>query len=697
MTGLLPMGNTAIIRKRKSEARWVVVVVMLAFSVVAQAMERGPRTARRPSADGGTFHNPGVYQKVAGGKRYEWIPSRDVGFDALPDGRIRMLAPETRKSFDGQNDCRRFVFDHLHKRLEPGEEKALFGEGLRLADGNYGFAILWVKADSYQEVYDRPWDLTCNPETYPANSAGVDYVYISMVPEREIRVMDRTGVREVAVPWDLQRVSWLPHYQILPHDLDLPPDKGFGITRLLWDVPLAQIYKKATHINYVYSELDKVPASRKWRAKQAYDHGGKIATVECLVADHPMDRDFITTAEMDENFGNHGHEDHGDRAQRVLKGIYQRMQKELGVASPSQTRIYDDYFGALEGYDNSLSFLFDFDAERLVSGLSSQEMARKRGGPDNTLVDCFYFTKGAFDYRNWQQGGYLDSYAHTPEGIRIYNEIYNYERKNMAAPDRRILKFSWSNAEGVNSNMYRSGVMLRQHFGNGDILRQDVVSWPYQMMLNESFWALLLGHDFVLWHSNVRLLQDPLTFRDSWAAGAGKTQWQPKGGVMVDHDPSSRKQPKTKKAEEGQFPNNPHNGETGAFAGAWLVGRITAVSDRTTRTLEYAPFTYRLNGGEPRAGYRVGNRESDVPGKGSLGDARLSRPGTVNRGQANIVHSFVARKPICVYAEGKDGSAAIYHNVYCGLADVNDVTVRTPKGEKTFRAVGNRLHVFYLD
>ena len=222
---------------------------------------------------------------------------------------------------------------------------------------------------------------------------------------------------------------------------------------------------------------------------------------------------------------------------------------------------------------------------RLEKGLSSEEMAAKRISNDGQFSDCYYFSKGAYKYRNWMEGGYLDSFAHLPEGIRIYNEIYNYERKYMAAPDRRVLKFSWSNAEGVNSNMYRSGTKSRLHFENGDIIRQDVVSWPFQMMLNESFWAILLGNDFVLWHSNVPLVQDPLTFRDSGASGAGKTQWQPTGGEIVDFNPQDPAQPQRVHSDKGQFPNNPHVGESGAFAGAWLVGQITAVSDRTSKTL----------------------------------------------------------------------------------------------------------------
>ena len=393
---------------------------------------------------------------------------------------------------------------------------------------------------------------------------------------------------------------------------------------------------------------------------------------------------------MDENFGKHGVVNHGERAQQVLAGIYKRMQQEGGVTSPNQVRLYDDYFSALEGYDNSASFLFGFNVSLLEEGLSSEAHARKRIF-DGRLVDCFYFSKGAYEYRNWIQGGYLDSFAHSPEGIRIYNEIYNYERKSMAAPDRRVLKFSWSNAEGVNSNMYRSGTKSRLHFENGDIIRQDVVSWPYHMMLNESFWAILLGHDFVLWHSNLPLLQDPLRLPRLGAAVPAPPEWQTHWRQDRRFRLEDSMQPPRFYSDKGQFPNNPHVGESGGLL-HWLVAQITRERSRR-KTLEYAPFQYSINGGSAESGYF----DSNVPQKGSLGNAKVSRFGVANYGQANILKSYVAKRPICLYAEGKDGAAVIFHNVYSGLTDINQVTLRTPQGEKSFQVIGNTLHVVYLD
>jgi hypothetical protein len=213
------------------------------------------------------------------------------------------------------------------------------------------------------------------------------------------------------------------------------------------------------------------------------------------------------------------------------------------------------------------------------------------------------------------------------------------------------------------------------------------------MMLNEAFWAILLGHDYVLWHSSVPLVTTIENFTDSWAAGAGPTLWQPTGGQITNYDPNNSAHPQRSSSPVGQFPANPHMGESGAFAGAWLVSQLTTASDRISQTLEYCSFSYRINGGAVQTGYY----NSNDPIQGSLGNAKLSRYGASNYGQHNIVKSYEARKPICIYGSGANGSAIIYQNVYCGLTEVNEVTVnvRVPMG--VFTVTGNSLHVFYLN
>ena len=114
-------------------------------------------TARgAPALDGSAaFTNPGVYHESIDGLLYEWIPTQDVNFQIRPGGEVRIVAPLTKRSFDGRTECRRFLYDHLHRRVDSDEEQALFGDGLRLPPGNYGFAIQWVNAKTYDEVRGR--------------------------------------------------------------------------------------------------------------------------------------------------------------------------------------------------------------------------------------------------------------------------------------------------------------------------------------------------------------------------------------------------------------------------------------------------------------------------------------------------------------------------------------------------------------
>jgi hypothetical protein len=640
--------------------------------------------------------NPGVYSAHEAGMLFEWIPTLEVTFEVTADGRVKLKLPATKKSLDGNNDLQPFVFDATHTRLSEAERTALLGDGLKLPPGNHGFAVLWAKADNYDALTNDPWTLFGNPATFAANSGQVDYVNISLVPEttrlESVVFGASTQGHEIGLPKDLQRVAWLPHYQVLPYELTLPPRKGFGVTRILKDVPFDELYKRVTHIQYAYSELDLVAPSKKWRTLRAYQNDGGPASVQWVVDNAVIDKDFITAAELDENFGNRGEASHTQMAQDCLKGIYGRLKSEGGANSPAETRLYDDYFGALAGYDNAVSFRYAFDGDKFRTGLSSEDQARRRAEGDLSA----YFSNGAYAYRNWNEGGYLDSFVRVAEGTRLYNVIYDQEKKHMAAPDRRVLTFGWTNAEGVNAENYRSGSKFRLHFPEGDIIRQDVVAWAFHTMVNESFWALLLGEDYVLWHSSVPLLQDIHTFRDSWSAGAdgaNGTKWQPNGGEVVTYDPSNPTQPGRVEDPQGQFPNNPHLGESGAFAGAYLYGQIAAVEDRVSESVSYCSFTYQGSDGLSQNGYPNG----PTPKAGSLGNAELSRFGVANYGQDNIVASFEQKKPICVLTRGKQGSAVIFHRPFAGLAETTTVTLTTPSGEaKTFSVAGNTLHVLAL-
>jgi len=59
-----------------------------------------------PAAAAPAFVNPGVYHRSVGGLLFEWIPTEQVSLDVRPDGKVRILALATKRSFDGRTDCR---------------------------------------------------------------------------------------------------------------------------------------------------------------------------------------------------------------------------------------------------------------------------------------------------------------------------------------------------------------------------------------------------------------------------------------------------------------------------------------------------------------------------------------------------------------------------------------------------------------
>jgi len=111
------------------------LIALILLQIDANAADLAPDAPPR------VFTNPGVYHATVNRFLYEWIPTEQVNFDIKPDGSVRIVAPKTKRSFDGQTDCLPFLYDHLHRRLEPAEGQALLGEGLHLSPGSYGFMI----------------------------------------------------------------------------------------------------------------------------------------------------------------------------------------------------------------------------------------------------------------------------------------------------------------------------------------------------------------------------------------------------------------------------------------------------------------------------------------------------------------------------------------------------------------------------
>lgn len=623
------------------------------------------------------FQNPGVYSRQVGGVLYEWIPSENVTVE-INNGRVRIVAPESKRSWNGKNDCRRYLLGDIYDNLLPESEvEALFSEGLALKPGNYAFRIIYVNASNLEDVKANLWNLMgIGSGNADDNSAMMETLYLSITASQA----SGAGIQ---IPSDLLRVSWLPHYQLLPYDLNLPPHKGFGTTRYIVNVPKDQLFKKATHFQYVYSWLDNVPASRKWKNIQAYNQAGQLAQPDWVIAHSIVDKDFITVAELAENYGNLENDCPRcySKAEEVFKGLYQRYQKELGVKSPAETRLYDDYFGALYGY--SMEMTFHAPIQHLKRALSTVDFARNRYH-NGTWELSGYFSNGAYDYRNYRLGGYLGNLFNTLTEGGIYQNLFNLEKVNLALPDRRLLKNGWAAGEGLGLDRVTSaGTYQRLKLKDGDILRLTVNDWPVHTMMVESFFHLLLGNDYILWNSNIPMSTNPEHLEVSWYGGyeAWKTRWQPNGKQIETYDEGNPTHPKKRKGPEGAiFPEMSLQGETGAFIGAWLYSQISGVSDRVSRSLRYCNFT--VNGKTYR------------PAKGSKGDGSLSSRIAQNPGQDWIVTSYVEKYPICICTEGKDGKALIYQNPHAGLTGKQVLQVENGfKGE----VIGNRLHIFYVD
>ncbi len=623
------------------------------------------------------FQNPGVYSRQDNGFLYEWIPSEQVSVE-IRGGRVRIVAPETKPSWNGKGNCRRFLFGDLYdNRLPEDEERALFSDGLVLPPGNYGFRIVYAAANDYQQLTSNLWNVFgMGSGTADDNSAMMETLYLSVTTAG-------SGQPGIKVPADLLRASWLPHYQLLPYDLKLPEGKGFGITRYITGIPKEELFRKATHVQYVYSWLDGMPAGRRWKNLRAYNNSGQPVGPDWVIANTAIDKNFITVAELAENYGNID----GDcprcyeRAEEAFRGLYARYEKELGVKSPAETRLYDDYFGALYGYGMEMDF--SAPAAHLKRALSSVDFARNRyvnGGWELS----YYFGKGAYQYRNYRLPGYLGNMFNTLTGGGIYSNLFNLEKVNLAVPDRKLLKNGWQSAEAVGlDRVTGAGTFQRLKLNGGDILLLGPNSWPLHTMLEESFFHLLLGNDYVLWNSNIPMSTNPNHFDQSWYGGQDdwKTKWQADGKAAVTYNPGNPSHPKRGKGPEGSiFPEQPLQGETGAYIGAWLYSQISAVSDRVSRSVRYCNFSV--------------NGKAYAPSTGSKGDGSLSSRIRQNPGQDWIVTAHAQKAPVCICTEGAGGKAVIYQNPHAGLTGRQ--AVKTENGLNA-EITGNRLNVFYVD
>lgn len=637
----------------------------VAFTIPEDApAEPNPERPGDPSGPATGFYNPGVYNKEEHGILYEWIPSEMVDVQ-VENGRVRLIAPETKHSWNGTNVCKRFVLgDIFDNKLSDADERALFGDGLALPSGNYGFKILYLNAGNWDAANANMWKMvgygSPGGEGY-SNSAQAETIQLSITDGSRIQGLDA----------NLWRTSWIPQYQVLPYSLRLPENKAFGVTRYLTSVPKDSLLSKLTHLQYIYSWLDNVDKGRTWRNLQALTHEG-FQGPDWHIRNAILSKGYILMSEYAENYGNkYGCPPCYDKAEEVYKGIYDRFQREQGVTSPEQTWLGSDYFSAL--YGGSLSIPFDNRSTTLSTGLSSIRYARSYIY-DGTWSESAYFTRGWYTYRNFLSAGYLGNLLAMAGKPAFYSRLYEHEKANLAIPDRKKITYATNAQEGLHMDKVTiSGTWYRMPLEGGELLRADGIIHPFQTMLSDSFYALLLGNAYIIWESNVTLNTDPYTFQPSWFGGydEGKTKWKPTGGSTGVYKPGSYGPPEKK--ADGQFPEKPMTGDQGAWMGAKLYESIAGRVDQ----LWYPDYT--LNG------------KTVVAKRGSKGQS-LSYQAVQNEGQDNIVKVYEAKLPVVMKGRGQKGDVIIYQNPNAGLTEEQGVEVEG----KFFKVVGNRLNVIRL-
>lgn len=636
-----------------------------------------------PSVPSTGFYNPGVYKKEVGSILYEWIPTENVEV-VVNNGLVKIKIPESKKSWDGSNNCRPFIIgDNFDNKLSEADEKALLGNGLALPPGQHEFKVLYFNAKKWSEVSGNKckffsYGHSCSGAD--ANSARAELLIVSVFDGNSINGIDGNQYR----------ASWIPQYQLLPGSLKLPENKAFGVTRYITSVPKDTLMSKISHIQYIYGWVDNVDKSRAWKNQQAIGDDGSWKTLSRIFDENGnrvndgiaepqwhidravINKGYILMSEYTENYGNkRGCPQCYEKGEEVYKGIYARYQRELGVTSPEQTWIGSDYFAPL--WDGSLSLSFNERSTILSDGLSSISLAKMRRY-DGAWDWVGYFTRGRIDYRNYFSQGYLPHLWGMVDSPALYERLYNHEKANLAISNRKKITYGTLAQEGLREDRITiSGVWYKTLFKEGELLRADGIVHSFNTMMSDAFFALLLGDAFVLWESSITMNVDPYTFQQSWFGGfdENKTKWKPNGGATNTYKPGTNGPPQIQ--ADGQFPEKPLIGDQGAWVGAKLYSSITG------RINELWWPDYWVN------------TTPVVANKGSKGNS-LSYNKIQNEGQDQIVKLYERSLPIVMKGRGPEGEVIIYQNPNAGLTEEQGVEVEG----RFFKVVGNRLNVIKL-
>ena len=279
--------------------------------------------------------------------------------------------------------------------------------------------------------------------------------------------------------------------------------------------------------------------------------------------------------------------------------------------------------------------------------LSSKANARKN--PNNPSQDEPWFTQGWYDCQNGIFKDYTWFIGYTFNDW-IYSTLFSYERFYCAAPDRKRLLFLWSQAvipgAGFSIENITQGYSVTFDNLDGHIIQlygHGYTPVPVHWAIWSSFFSHMYGQGLYAWGERggfSRNLSDlpnnPQSFYNA------QTKWKKNGQPLQDYNSGDSSQPFLN--GNGAFPHGSYIGEDGFVVGSYLYSQIRL---RQT-TLEYASFS-------------VNNGAYYNPVAGTNG-TQVSRFGSPNYGQHNIVNLAEQKKPICLVGNGSEGMCIIYLN-----------------------------------
>lgn len=653
----------------------------------------------------------GTRSVIVGDYQYHFVTSANAAVEITGDNKVKISAPYTKPSFNGNSTCYRHIVGDMHQEIKQVDRDALLGAGLDLPEGNHAFFFVYAAtggAPNYNEALNAgQWtmfsdhNILSNGQTARSNnSAQMEAIYISKVK------ITPYSDNELRAPNELVKLSWLPSFQALGYSIaGLPSHQWVGVTRVLTtesnsaarSAGITRLTNLGVSMQNIYGDTpSSVPISRLWRNIQAlvpnYTQDAQaIANAFYQGREQPM------MAEVAENVGNRdGCPPCWQVAQQVFQNLHTKAVSQ-GATSPADHNFCGDYFAHLYGEDNGAQYKTIENGRFIMSTAANARLRSTVPYETDQYSVCGYF-HGPIDYRNWMEPHYLDCPIFDNEGRFLYKMIRQIERKFMAAPNRKVMLFTSQSYEGVNMDNIRTGIDFRLRFPsyNGDLIRRGGVGIGYATHFAQCFWGLMFGAAPTFWDVNGFVNIDPSAFYwGMWATdwdgnltNPSMVKWHADGASVVQWDGNNPAHPPRTPGQAGTFPDRLMGGKNGAIAAAYLYRQLKVIQNRMSTTVEYANFSYTVNGSTSIPGY--GN--TNVPISGGQGP-KINTWGQSNPGQSNAVTIEWNKLPICIYFEGPGGKGVAYQWPVANLSDVQVVTVNNGGGA-TFTVKGNHPHIF---